>query len=229
MQQLHRGMADQHGLVGGLRDHRIAGGERSDDLTGENRQREIPRADAHEHAATMQREFVRLAGRTGQRFGVAEQLARDRAVIAAHVGRFAHFGTRRRQRLTRFAHEQRDEIGAARFEQIGGVFEYLCARGSGQAIPLRLCRDGVAQRALDRRRVGLLLGADLYTAVGRIGYVLRSFGGFRAGHERRCAPLRLGRGDRVGERLQFIVVAEVDAHGIFPRYRLRILRGRRIR
>ena len=74
VQQLHRGVADQVGLLGGLGDHAVAGGERGGDLAGEDRQREIPRADADEHAAAVQLQLVRLAGRARQRFRCANSL-----------------------------------------------------------------------------------------------------------------------------------------------------------
>ncbi len=46
---------DQRGLLGRFGQHRIAGGQRRRDLTGEDRQREVPRADADEDAAAAAR------------------------------------------------------------------------------------------------------------------------------------------------------------------------------
>jgi hypothetical protein len=63
------GMADQVGLFGRLGDHAVAGGQRGGDLAHEDRQREVPRADADEHAAPVQLQLVGFAGRAGQRFG----------------------------------------------------------------------------------------------------------------------------------------------------------------
>jgi hypothetical protein len=74
VQQLHRGVADQVGLLGGLGDHAVAGGERGDHLAHEDGQREVPRADADEHAAPVQVQGVGFAGRAGQGFRL-EQLA----------------------------------------------------------------------------------------------------------------------------------------------------------
>ena len=46
----HRGCRDQRRLLGGLREHRVAGGERRADLADEDRQRKIPRRDADDRA-----------------------------------------------------------------------------------------------------------------------------------------------------------------------------------
>ena len=92
VQQLHRVVADQVGLLGRLGDHAVAGGERGGDLADEDRQREIPRADADEHAAAvqLQRRWIRRSGRAALR--AAEQLARLRGVVAQEIDRLAHFG-----------------------------------------------------------------------------------------------------------------------------------------
>jgi hypothetical protein len=57
---------DQRRLLGRLGDHAVAGGERRRDLAEEDRQREVPRADADEGATSAQRQAVALAGRAGQ-------------------------------------------------------------------------------------------------------------------------------------------------------------------
>jgi hypothetical protein len=74
MQQLHRVVADEVGLLGGLGDHAVAGGERRGDLAEEDREREIPRRDAHEHTAALQAQFVRFAGRARQFFRMPNSL-----------------------------------------------------------------------------------------------------------------------------------------------------------
>ena len=65
VQQPHRGRGDQRRLAGGLGHHGVAGGECGGDLAGEDRQREVPGADAGEHAAAVQPEPVLLARRAG--------------------------------------------------------------------------------------------------------------------------------------------------------------------
>ena len=51
MQQRDGLGGDQRRLLGGFRDHRVAGGERGGDLAKEDGERKIPRADADENAA----------------------------------------------------------------------------------------------------------------------------------------------------------------------------------
>ncbi len=79
VQQPHRGGGDQRRLLGGLGDDGVAGGERRGDLAGEDRQREIPRRDAGEDAAPVQRELVALAGRARAARSGAAKSARARA------------------------------------------------------------------------------------------------------------------------------------------------------
>ena len=55
VEDLERAQADARRLLGGLGDHGVAGGERGGDLAGEDGEREVPRADAGEHAAAVQR------------------------------------------------------------------------------------------------------------------------------------------------------------------------------
>ena len=79
VEQPHRLGGDQRGLFGGLGQHGIAGRQRGGDLAGEDRQREIPRADAGEHAASVQFELVGLADRAGQRRRPGELLLGEMA------------------------------------------------------------------------------------------------------------------------------------------------------
>ena len=67
VQQAHGLGGDQRRLLGRLGHHGVAGGERGRDLAEKDRQREIPRADADEHAAAAIAQLVALAGRPGQR------------------------------------------------------------------------------------------------------------------------------------------------------------------
>ena len=55
VQQPHRGGGGQGGLLGGLGDNCVAGGERGRDLAGKDRQWEIPRRDAGKDATSMER------------------------------------------------------------------------------------------------------------------------------------------------------------------------------
>ncbi len=229
VQQLDGQMADQRGLLGGLGDHRVAGGQRGADLAEEDRQREVPRADADEHAAAVEEQLIAFAGGAGQLFGLAEQAPRHGGVVAQDVGRFADLGDRVGQALAGFAHAQRDEFAAARFELLGRVLENGGAAGGGQPVPTVVRGDRVGQRAVDGGGIGGRVMADGLAAVGGIGHRHRGRGRHRgAGYQRTGGPRAGVRVDRVGHRLQFVVVGEVDAHGVLPGDKICMLRKRGI-
>ena len=93
VQDPRRFVGDQRRLLRGLRDDRIARGERAGDLADEDRQREVPRTDRDDRAERRRR--LALA-----------QLPR---VVAAEVGGFADFADGVHQRLARFADRQMHE------------------------------------------------------------------------------------------------------------------------
>ncbi len=74
--ELDRAKRDQRRLFRRLGEHGIAGRECRGDLAGEDRQREIPRTDADEHAAAAQTEGVALARGSRQHARLAEVLDR---------------------------------------------------------------------------------------------------------------------------------------------------------
>ena len=113
MQQPHGLGRDQRRLLGGLGDHRVAGGERRRDLAEENRERKIPRADADEHAAPAIAQFVALAGRSRHRLR-RERAPRLGGVIAAIIDRLAHFGDRSRRASCRLRPAAARSAGRAR-------------------------------------------------------------------------------------------------------------------
>ena len=101
VQQPHGRGGDQRRLLGRLGEHGIARRERGGDLPGEDRQREIPRADGDHRAQRAMRVVV--------------EVARDfRRIVAQEVDRFAHFADRGRKGLARLAHDQAqpDSAGA---------------------------------------------------------------------------------------------------------------------
>ncbi|MCW0416701.1 hypothetical protein NB689_002455 [Xanthomonas sacchari] len=209
-------MADQVGLLGGLGDDAVTGGQRRGDLAEEDGQREIPRADAHEHTAAVQLQFVGFAGRPGQALGRTELRARLAGVVAQEIHRLAHFGDAVGQGLAGFLDAQRHELGHARFQQVGGVFEDGGAAGGRGAVPGRISGRGIAQRLLHGGGIGRLPVADDLAMVGRVGDRQGVAGDHRAGHQRRGLP-GLERGvELVGQRAQIVVVGEVGAHGVLP-------------
>ncbi|MNN59263.1 hypothetical protein D3C81_1743670 [compost metagenome] len=94
---------DQRGLFGRLGHHGVASGERRRDLTGEDGQREVPRADGGEDAAAVQDQLIGLAGRALQGLTTAEVALGQQSVVAAEVGGLAHLGHAVVQGLAGFA------------------------------------------------------------------------------------------------------------------------------
>ncbi len=82
----------------------------ADDQAGEDRQREIPRRNAGEHAAAVQAQLVLLAGRARQRQRPGELAPRFGRVEAQEIDRLAHFEHRVDQGLPGLADAEREEF-----------------------------------------------------------------------------------------------------------------------
>ena len=173
MQDAHRCIGDQRRLLGGLREHGIAGGERRADFAGEDREREVPRRNRDDRAERRDARRAQLG-------------ARLRRVVAQEIDRLAHFGHRVRERLARFAHGEREQRRAFGFHEIGGALEAGRALGRGRGRPRRsaLDRDRHGRRDVGDRRFDH--GADHVVAVRRIAdFDGRSSGvGFNCGVRR---------------------------------------------
>ena len=129
---------DQRGLFGGLGHHGIAGGQRGRDLAREDGQREIPRTDTGEHAATVQHQAVGLARWTGQGLGAGKVALGQHGVVAAEVGGFAHLGHAVVQRLAGLAAEQGDQTVEVGFQPVGHGAQDVGARGAALTVPGQL-------------------------------------------------------------------------------------------
>ncbi len=116
----------------------------------------------------MQRELVRLAGRRRERLRLPEVPARQHRVVAAEIGRFAHFADRVGAVLARFAREQHDELLACPFDQLGRALEHRGARIAAGGVPRRLRVRSVRKRRIDLFLTGIDDRADRATMVGRI-------------------------------------------------------------
>ena len=127
MQQVTESECDPGRGLGGLGDDGVARDERGHDLTGEDGEREVPRADAGPDAAGGHLQSVRLAGRTGERDRCALQAPSLGGVVAAEVGGFADLGDGVARGLAGLVREQRDEPTAVRFEGVGGALQACCA------------------------------------------------------------------------------------------------------
>ncbi len=64
MQKLHGLASNERGLLGGFRKHSVAGGQGGGDLSGIDRQREVPRRDADEDAPAVKGHLVLFASWT---------------------------------------------------------------------------------------------------------------------------------------------------------------------
>ena len=128
-QQLDGHRRDQRRFFGGLGEHRVARRQRRGHLAGEDRQREIPGRDAHHWS----QRAVRV---------VAEVRARLRAVVAQEIDRLADLGDGVRQRLARFAHDEREQFGAARLEALGRAPQCRGALGRRRGRPGGRCGQG---------------------------------------------------------------------------------------
>ena len=157
VQQLHRFKSDERRLLGGLRHHRVAGGERSRDLAGENRQWKIPRADADEHAAAAVAQLIALAGRPRQLLR-HQRAARRGRIIAAEVGCFADFRHAIVDGLAALALQQRNQTAAVLLDQIAGAVECGRARRHAGGVPGRKTGGRRRHRRRHDRLVAVLHG-----------------------------------------------------------------------
>ncbi len=146
---------DHRGLLRRLGDHRVAGRQRGGDLAEEDRQREVPRADAGKHAAAVQTQFVRSPVGPGSS-GSANRSA-ARGVVAAEIDRLAHFGQRIGDRLAASRTALRSALAVALSRRSAEAFEHGARARHGRArSTARLCGGAAAtqhrpQRAWRRR------------------------------------------------------------------------------
>ena len=209
---------DQRRLLGRLGEHRVAGGERSGDLAGEDRERKVPRADAHDRAER----------RDG---GIGKIAACLRRIEAEEVDCLAHFGNAVRYRLARFAREQPEQKRQLGFEAVGGALEDRGAIADRRGRPCGRAGGGAREGALDLVGGCLAHVADDVAVVGGVAHRRRActVDGARgtAGDERRRSPAtRAARAHGLGERFELVLVGEIDAARIAPRRAVDLVRQR---
>ncbi len=198
-QRAHGSGCDKRRLLGRLGEHGVAGGQRRGHLAGEDRQRKIPRADAHDRAQRAVRRVVEVA-------------PHQRAVVAQEVNRLAHLGHRIGASLAGFAREQGHQRFDVGFERVGGTPEHRRARGRGGVGPgrRRVGRAGYCGLHVVGR--GLLHLPHHIAPVGRIEHRLRPTLRDVDAQQRRGRPC----GDcavdhRTGQRRQPGFAGQVDA------------------
>ena len=89
MQDIHRARGDQRRLLRRLGDDRVARSQCRTHLAAEDRQWEIPRADAGKDAAAHELKLIALAGRAGKAQRLGEIGAPARGVVAQEIHGFA--------------------------------------------------------------------------------------------------------------------------------------------
>ena len=188
---------DQRGFLGGLCQYGVARDERGGDLAGEDRQREVPRADAGDRAERLVRR--------------AEAAARLIGVIAQEVDRLAHLPDRVRDRLAGLSHRQPDQLGHAGLRRVGGAIEDGGAVSGGDGCPGGGGGCGGAGGGGGLRGACLHDGADGVTMVGRVYHGAgRALTIGRGG-----APVAVRAGlHRLAQRSERALVREVEPVGV---------------
>ena len=168
---------DQRRLLGGLGEHRVAGGERGGDLAGEDREREVPRADADDRAER------------NDASGVGEIAPRLGRVEAQEVDRLAHFADRVRSRSCR-PRARAGRAGAAdRPSSASAARSSIAARRAGDAArPARRRRAASLRRARPATSCAATPRAPRPTIVGAVGRI--------ASPARRCVARSARRGQQ---------------------------------
>ena len=135
MHQLDRQRTDQRGLFGGLGDCCITRREGRCDRPDEDRQREIPRADAGEHAAPVEGQLVKLTSRSGKDGRLGELSPRFGRIIAQEIDRLANLKHRIDQCLARLADAQRKQLLLLMFKPVSGGIKQIRPRRAAKRIP----------------------------------------------------------------------------------------------
>ena len=156
---------DQGRLFGGLGQDGVAGGEGGGDLAGEDGQREIPRADAGEDAATVQDQLVDLADGPLELGRAAEVAFGQHGVVAAEVGSLADFGHAVVQGLAGLARKQGDQPVHIGFQRIGHGAQHSAPARAALAVPGDLGAGGGVDGGVD---VSLGRFRDMAQDAGRI-------------------------------------------------------------
>ena len=171
------GGGDQRRFLGRLGDHRIAGGERRGDLAGEDRQREIPRADADDGAERPVRGVVAVGRDLGRRNSAGNRLPRALRAMA--------FGSDLPASRTISA----DELGARALRSRSAARAQACgALGGGVAAQSGARGSAPAQRAVDVAAVGA--SRPCRRSSRSVGGVDAACAGCRCRRRRRAAARR---------------------------------------
>ena len=212
VQQAHGLGGDEGRLLGWLGDDAVAGHQGRRHLAEEDGEREVPRRDGDEDAASAQAQQVQLPGRAGQALPVAEQLAPLRRVIAAEVDRLAQLGDGVVEGLAALGLQEVDEPTAPGLDEVGGALERGGAARGRRLAPGAKARARCRHRAVRRLGGGFGHVADNRGAVDRAEHrPLRMRDNAAVDHRRgmdRRHPEHLHLGD---ECVEGRLMAELDA------------------
>ena len=211
-QELRRAEREQRRLLRGLGKHGVACGKCGRDLAGVDRQRKIPRTDAHENAASVKRELVGFPGGGWKRQGLGEMLARKMRVIAAEIRGFANFADRIGARFSSFAREQDDKLVQVALDEIGRTVEHRGPRRPARRVPRRLRCGCAGKGCLDLRLVGIDNRADHALQIRGIDDFTRKAFHARAADQRCRRPFPGGvRRESIVQRCHRLLVREAHA------------------
>ena len=154
VEQPHGFDGDQRGLFGWLGQHGIARCQRCCDLPGKDCQRKIPRADTGEDSAPEQLPLVGFPDRTCKSSRRTEFRFRQHSVVAAEIGRFAHFRHGIGKGLACLQRQQRDQRVHRRLQRIAHRAQHCGPRRTAAAIPARLRGAGAGDGRVDMLRPG---------------------------------------------------------------------------
>ena len=204
VEELEGAEGDERRLLGRLRHHGIAGGERRGRLAEEDGERKVPRRDGYEDAARPVAEEVALAGRPRHRHRLGEKAAGLGGIVAAEVDRFPDLGNAVVERPAALAGDERDEAVARCFEELGEAVEGRGALDRRHFRPAPEAGRRPRHHLVDRFKRRLQHAADAGLSVGgarhRAGLAAALRLRQRVGGDRRCAcrPDPVEEGGKVG-------------------------------
>ena len=216
-QNAHRLRGDQRRLFRRFRQHAVACRQRGGDLAGENRQREVPRADADDRAERTMGFIIEIA-------------LHQACVVVKEIDRFSHFGDGIAEGFARFAHQNADKRLHLAFHHHRGALQNGGALLRRRGEPDRPGVDGSRQRLRHFLLAGLAYFADDIGRVGRVKYRTEYAVAQLALDHRFGAPrLRRAAQQGAGERSEAVLIRQIQPGGVGALVAIKIARQRNFR
>ena len=219
---------DERALLGRLRDDGVAGRERRGDLPREDREREIPRAHAEEHAAA-DRARARCARRSAPAAASAPRArarTRPRSSATDRRPRGPRRGCRARSCPSRRRSARRARRGRPRRARPRAR---AAPRAASAGVSFQRGANALAASSARRavRGIGEFGDADDAPPVGGVAAFLRGAGDVLAVDARPRAPAAdVGRAERRGELLELAARSEIRAARVLALGREQVARQR---